>query len=60
MVVVLVRDEMGALIGCAPLGTLVWHLRPLSVRVLGFACPRYCDYSDFLVRSDRAKEALTE
>ena len=55
---VLVRDETGALIGCAPLGIHTWRKGPLSVRVLAFSGFRYSDYSDFIVLPDRAQDAL--
>lgn len=54
----LVRDEAGELIGCAPLGTNVLRVGPLSVRVLGFAPLKYCDYNNFILRGGREEETL--
>ncbi len=56
--ILLVRDEAGELIGCAPLGTNVLRVGPLSVRVLGFICPKFCDYNNFILRRGREEEAL--
>jgi CelD/BcsL family acetyltransferase involved in cellulose biosynthesis len=56
--IVLVRDDTGNLVGCAPLGTSVWRLGPLSARILKFASGGYCDYCDFLVHRDRAEDIL--
>jgi CelD/BcsL family acetyltransferase involved in cellulose biosynthesis len=55
---VLVRDEQDRLIGCAPLGSRIWRMGPLSVRLLGFCALKYCDYNDFVLQTDRAPDAL--
>ena len=55
---ILIRNEEGELIGCAPLGSRLWRLGPLSARVLGFSSPKYCDYNNFILRSERADDAL--
>ena len=54
----LIRDETGALIGCAPLGTQVVRVGPVNVRVLGFACIKYSDYCDVLLRPELSGAAL--
>ena len=56
--VVLVRDRSGELVGCAPLGVQPRRVGGITVRVLGFACLKLCDYSDFIVSCDRAADVL--
>jgi CelD/BcsL family acetyltransferase involved in cellulose biosynthesis len=56
--ILLVRDDAGELLGCAPLGIQQRKIGPVTVRILGFACIKYSDYSGFVVRDGRESEVL--
>jgi CelD/BcsL family acetyltransferase involved in cellulose biosynthesis len=54
----LMRDEAGNLVGCAPLGVRLWRVGPLVVRVLGFSSINFSDYSDFILHPAYAAESI--
>jgi CelD/BcsL family acetyltransferase involved in cellulose biosynthesis len=54
----LVRDDEDRLVGCAPLGSRVWRLGPLSTRILGFLTPKFCDYGSFIIHRERSNDVL--
>jgi CelD/BcsL family acetyltransferase involved in cellulose biosynthesis len=57
---VLVRNEAGQLIGCAPLGSRTWGRGLVSVRILEFCSEKFSDYCDFIINSDYSSDVLAE
>ncbi len=55
---VVVRDELGELVGCAPFATQRWRAGPFSARVLRFCSLKYCDYNDVMAHTERAREVV--